>query len=759
MNFSSHEFDTFFASELNEQQQAAITHINGPLLVVAGAGSGKTRVITTRIVYLILKKDIVPESICALTFTNKAAKEMKERIVQFLGTGSRIPFIGTFHSYCLQFLQKHTAELGINSFSMLDAEDQLQLIQTIMKRGSYDERTTAKSIVYQISQYKNNNTLNAGLNLYPDPLFIELYQAYEQEKKLSKCFDFDDLLLETYKLFTKHAHIRTAFQTSIRHVLIDEYQDTNHIQGALIKIMTQQADGNLAVDSICAVGDEDQSIYSWRGATVENIINFTKTYPHTTNIKIEQNYRSVEPILQVANHVIDHNTYRNPKKLWSEKKAHNRVTLLKCMSNYQEADGITTLLILLCKKKKLRDTALLYRAHYQSRALEEALIKNSIPYKIIGGIQFYERKEIKDLLAYLRLIVNPFDRISFCRVLNVPGRGMGQKAEEFLLETWNTEFLLTAHQLVEHMITQNMLTGVRKVALEEFMAIINPSKINERPSKLLRSIIAQTMYHAYLKKMYDATEAESKIENINELIRAAEHFEEQGITTISRLLDEVALLQEHQTKQTDDLDYVQLMTLHAAKGLEFDTVCIGGLEEGTFPSSRSLVDQQALEEERRLLYVGITRAREHLVLSYGRYRYAFGSMNDHAPSRFIKELPAQFVTTLDCQYWSVPQFSTYFAEWLGIQKSSNVMTFGKKAEPSQPKIEHAPKEKTPAPLAKERITPAERTPWKQFQSVKHESFGIGIIKEVARRPGDSYILTIDFKGDIKKVQDRFVTAV
>lgn len=759
MEFSTKQFDTFFSKQLNKQQQQAVAHTKGPLLVIAGAGSGKTRVITARIVHLIVKEQVPPESICALTFTNKAAREMKERIAQFLGESKRLPFIGTFHSYCLQFLQKHKAELGIPSFSILDADDQVQLIQTILKRSPVEERITAKSVVYQISQHKNGTALGGESDLYPDPWFVQLYQAYEQEKKLSKCFDFDDLLLETLKLFSKNPNVQKQFQEVVRHVLVDEYQDTNHIQGKLLAAMTKDTAGSLAIDSVCAVGDEDQSIYSWRGATVENIINFSKEYLDTTNIKIEQNYRSVQPILETANYVINHNTYRNPKKLWSEKKAKNRITLLKCMSNYQEADGIIALLTLRAQEKQLLSTALLYRAHYQSRALEEALIKNSIPYKIIGGIQFYERKEIKDMLAYLRLIVNPYDRVSFFRVLNTPARGLGQKCAELIQETWNEQPLLNAHELIAHLINAQLVTGVRKSGLEEFAAIINPKRLFEKPSKALRLIAAQSMYNAHLKKMYDKTEAESKIENISELIRAAEHFEQQNITTIAALLDEVALLQEHKTSDEDEKDYVQLMTLHAAKGLEFDTVCICGLEEGTFPSMRSLSDETALEEERRLLYVGITRAREHLMLSYGRYRYAFGSMNDHMPSRFVKELPARLVNTVDCQYWNGAQFNQFFSEWLGVKQTSNILTFGKKTtsipEPYAKKtVAKKPIRKEPA---EKLVRPAQ--PWKKLQTVKHPSFGIGIIKEVTRRPGDSYILTIDFKGTVKKIQSKFITTV
>jgi DNA helicase II / ATP-dependent DNA helicase PcrA len=735
---------------LNAQQQQAVLTTTGPLLVIAGAGSGKTRVITTRIAHLLTTGSKASE-IIALTFTNKAAREMLERIEAAMQNSTTRPFVGTFHSYCLQLMKRYNHLLAIPQFTILDAEDQQSLLQNIIKRTSREERLNPKTISHHISRYKNAHALKVHLqdDLFFDEQFIELYRAYEREKAASNCYDFDDLLLESYTLFTKHTEVFETFHATIKHVLVDEYQDTNHIQGALLKKMVLTAEGNLAITSLCAVGDEDQSIYSWRGATIENIIAFAQMYPGTTTIKIEQNYRSVQPILDVANHVIKKNKERNPKKLWTEKKASDRVRILQCMSGYQEADIISDLLSIGSVQTPLKGCAILYRAHYQSRTIEETLIKNSIRYKIIGGIQFYERKEIKDLLAYLKLVVNPYDRISFLRVINCPPRGLGAKFEEQLQELWDAQPLLSTLELIDFMITNSLVPQVKKTALQEFKQIIQKMDKDDRPSVALAYLIGAIDYVSFLKKSFTKDEAEPKIENIRELQRAAEHFETKDIITVAALLDEISLMQEHYAKDAEDQDYVQLMTLHAAKGLEFDTVFIPGLEETIFPSSRSIDDPKTLEEERRLFYVGITRAKERLVLTYARYRYSFGTMTEQFASRFLREIPTTLVPVTDCSYLDKRQCESYVREWLAIKKTpSRVLTFGISKKTWEPQEEGNPKESS---LSVPR--------WKAYQTVQHITFGIGTIEKIEEQASQNPTVVVRFKSGLKKLKSSFLASL
>ncbi|HJM68565.1 MAG TPA: UvrD-helicase domain-containing protein, partial [Candidatus Babeliales bacterium] len=592
------QFNTFLDEQLNAEQKKAVTQATGNLLVIAGAGSGKTRVITARITNLILNEDVDPSSIVALTFTNKAAKEMKERIKKFLGSDIRLPFVGTFHSYCLQWLKI----VYPTSFSIMDSDDQYKILSQIITRNNLKKFITARQATYHISNIKNQIICGADPSTI-DSTMLEVYKQYEAEKSVSNCLDFDDLLIEVLKLFRSNAAFKTQFQSRLSHILIDEYQDTSVVQHELLKEMAK--DGKTVVaDSVCIVGDEDQSIYSWRGATIDNIMNFKKDFPRAKTIKIEQNYRSAQQILDTAHSVIENNVKRNPKKLWSDKKGKDRVHQLSCASGYQEADSIAWLLQALPKDVALNQVAILYRTHFQSRSIEESLIKQSIPYTIIGGIQFYERKEIKDLIAYLRVIVNPFDRIALMRIINCPKRGLGQKFEEELLELWNSEPLLDFRQILKEVSTKQPPS--KQESIRNFLGIFHELTPEMTPDEAIDKILRRSMYHFYLKEEYDNKEAETKIDNTHEFIRAAEHFVQQGMNTISQMLTEIALMQEKMTKDSKKGAQVQLMTLHAAKGLEFHTVVIAGVEEGLLPSTRSLESMDDIEEERRLCYVGIT---------------------------------------------------------------------------------------------------------------------------------------------------------
>lgn len=756
-------FNKFLTHDINEVQQTAVKHRHGSLLVVAGAGSGKTRVITARIANLILNEQVNPASIIALTFTNKAAKEMQERIRQFLGGGVAIPFIGTFHSYCLRILKTNANKLSTPFISILDADDQQRMLHGIIARHNLQKQISAQQLGYQISQIKNHahNPEQMPFSYAQTPFIKQLFVAYQEEKAASRALDFDDLLLETLKLFKKDKEFAASFHKTIEHILVDEYQDTNVVQHELLLAMAKD-NKKVCVDSICVVGDEDQSIYSWRGATVANIINFKKDFPDTTAIKLEQNYRSVQPILDVANHVIKNNKYRNPKKLWSERQATDCIRRVTCLSDYQEGDTIANFIALAAKQQKLSSIALLYRTHSQSRSLEEALIRASIPYKIIGGIQFYERKEIKDLLAYLRLIVNPFDRTAFFRVINCPARSLGEKFEELFYERWNAEPFATFSELSKKLIDEGAIVGAKKSSLLGFVSLFNNLTHTNAPANALHHIINGINYLAYLKKSYSPEEAQERIDNVKELIRALEHFEQNKINTIALFLDEVALMQEQSDKKNQDKDPVLLMTLHAAKGLEFHTVILAGLEEGLLPSSRALQDSQQLEEERRLFYVGITRAQERLLLTHCRYRYTYGKMSDQMPSRFLQEIPSNLAPVKDISHTNASAMQSYFQDWLKPNKqnpgATHILTFGSKKILSKP-TQAASKKSPPTPVAKTKTAQRVSSSWKKGQPVTHATFGTGIVQAVEQRDNGAIFLEIQFKTGVKKIAERFVKVV
>lgn len=746
------KFNTFVTQQLNDAQRQAVLQKDGVLLVIAGAGSGKTRVITARIAHLVINEQVHASSILALTFTNKAAREMRERIELFLGTNKQLPFIGTFHSYCLRLLKQHSSKLETPFLSILDEDDQQKILQGIITRNNLGKKITAKQLAYQISQIKNQAVSPDSYESFNNQLFTSVYQAYEHEKRLSKSLDFDDLLLETVALFKKNPAFKKEFQETVRHLLVDEYQDTNSVQHELLKQMSINEQRATNSDSICVVGDEDQSIYSWRGATVANIINFKQDFPQAQLIKIEQNYRSAQPILEVANTVIAHNKNRNPKKLWSEKIGSNRIRTITCLSDYNEAEAIAQFVKVQRKKSKDQTIALLYRTHFQSRTLEEGLIKNSIPYKIIGGVQFYERKEIKDLLAYLRLIINPFDRSSFFRVINTPARGLGAKFEEQFHELWNNQPFLTFTDVAHALLEGNELPKAKRETVLAFLKIFADVDQKTLPSKAIAHILSATGYRTYLKENYDPEESLARLDNIKELINAMLHFEEQGTNTIAQLLDEIALMQEHyKSNEADQVNPVLLMTLHAAKGLEFDIVVIPGFEEGLLPSTRSLHDEDAIEEERRLLYVGITRAREYLLVTHSRYRYTFGTMNDQRPSRFLREIPAHLQHVQDISHWRADQLATFFNEWLGNTRAQATVS------PVYTAIT-APSFKA-ATTQTEQKNSSLATSWKKNQPVKHTTFGIGIIKEIEVKGTDTVYLTISFKTGTKKISASFVSKI
>ena len=755
-----HSFNDYLQNNLNPAQQQAVLHESGSLLVVAGAGSGKTRVITARISHLILNKNVPASSIVALTFTNKAATEMKERIASFLENQTNLPFVGTFHAYCVQLLKKHQEHLTNPFFSILDSDDQQKIIHGILQRNGLQKQFTAKNCAYQISQMKNHtiDPAHPATEYLGNPILTDIFNAYEAEKKASKCFDFDDLLLETLRLFKKNSVIQNIFQGKVRHILVDEYQDTNIVQHELLKAMALN-NHHLAIDSVCAVGDEDQSIYSWRGATVTNMANFKTVFPHTDTITIEQNYRSAQQILTIANHTIQNNSRRTPKLLWSDKKGSNRIQKLVCLTEYQEARAIAQLLLIAKKTYGLHNVAILYRTHTQSRALEEALLKESIPYRIIGGIQFYERKEIKDLLAYLKIIANPFDRTSFFRIINVPLRGLGDKFEANFYEQWTAEPFSTWQNVIQQYIINNSLGKTKTEALKQFLTILHGINPTDTTSSGLERIIVRTAYITYIKSNDEAQEAQARLDNIKELLEAVQHFESQGITTITAFLDEIALMQEKMNKQNRDSHAVSLMTMHAAKGLEFDLVILPGIEEGILPTTRSLVSNDAIEEERRLFYVGITRAKEHLLITTAKHRYSYGQMIDQLPSRFLREIPQDLLPEQDCSYWSLTQVHQLFADWLNSKEKKQsevyIPSFTKKAPLEQYSSKNI-SASSPTKTITKNETLKISTSWKKNQPVKHQKYGVGTVQEIEEKTSGEIHLTVLFRAGTKKIVSQFL---
>ena len=764
MNNIKELFDIFLQTNLNAEQKMAVTPNNGSFLVIAGAGSGKTRVITARITNLILEHGIEPSSIIALTFTNKAAQEMQHRIEKFLPYMTTKPIIATFHSYCLRLLKTNIRLLNKETFTILDATDQHKLIQNLIKEHGVSQNFNAKTVLSNFSTFKMNTILKIDqLTNIPDhhlQKFMELYNAYEKQKHISNYFDFDDLLYQTYDLFATNSTFQTQHQNRHRHILVDEYQDTNIIQHELLKKMTL-FNNKFAIDSVCAVGDEDQSIYSWRGATIKNILEFDQEFPKTTTIKLEQNYRSTQRILDIANHVINNNSQRKHKKLWSDQKENHTPLQLECLSDLQEAYAITNSIKVLNTTDQLSDIAILYRTHYQSRIIEEALIKDSIPYKIIGGIQFYERKEIKDLIAYLRLVVNPFDKISFSRIINCPLRGFGEKFEEQFLKIWNEEPFSNFINISQKLINEKLITTKQIITLKSFINLFDKLSDQSLPENAIEQFIKKTEYIIYLQDNFDKVEAQTKKENVLEFIRAAQYSQAVNNTNLSSFLEDIAIMQEHMTKDKHEQDCVQMMTLHSAKGLEFNSVILSGIEDGIIPSNQS-IENGNIEEERRLFYVGLTRARKKLILFHTKYRNTFGQMVVARPSRFLQEIPSNFLQQEEAKHWSKSQFTTFFTQWnnkSSIDKSFNkpikkINNFNPPLKASSFQKINESKTQT---IIKQQLNNEPK--FKRLESVKHQVFGTGIIQLIEIK-GDKTFITIHFiKHGKKKIESSFLEKI
>jgi len=639
---------------LNEQQKEAVLHTEGPLLILAGAGSGKTRVLTHRIAYLIEEKGVNPWNILAITFTNKAAGEMRERVDNLVGFGSESIWVSTFHSMCVRILRRHIDLLGFDTnFTIYDTDDQKTLMKDVCKLLQIDTKIfRERSLLAAISQAKNELITPEEFRIQAQGDFsrqkiASVYEEYEKQMRANNALDFDDLLVKTVQLFQTQADVLDYYQERFRYIMVDEYQDTNTVQFELVRLLSAK------YRNLCVVGDDDQSIYKFRGANIRNILDFEQVFPDAKVIKLEQNYRSTSNILDAANAVIRHNHGRKDKTLWTDNGEGKKINVRQFDTAFDEAEYIVGDIKERVEKGEAayNDHAILYRTNAQSRMFEEKFVTANIPYKIVGGINFYARREIKDLLAYLKTIDNGRDDLAVRRIINVPKRGIGltsiNRVQEYALGREISFYeALRAVDLIP-----NIGRGASR--LESFVALIEHFKTDAEEmtiSELMQEIIEETGYIESLKEE-GTEEAENRIENIDELISKIAAYEEacedrDEPATLNGFLEEVALVADIDSLDESN-DYVVLMTLHSAKGLEFPHVYLAGMEDGIFPSYMTITadDPEEVEEERRLCYVGITRAEEELTLTCARRRMIRGETQYNKMSRFLKEIPMELVST------------------------------------------------------------------------------------------------------------------
>lgn len=639
---------TDLLKNLNDKQIEAVKVLDGPLLVIAGAGSGKTRALTHRIAYLIKEHKIKPWNILAVTFTNKAANEMKERLIKLLATTNErdLPFCGTFHSTCVKILRKHIHLLGYeNNFTIYDATDQEILVKRVMADLCIsDAKLTPRAILSHISSAKNElippGEYAMMANTYFNQRVAEVYEPYQKELKKSNALDFDDLIMKTVELFNKFPEVLDYYQEKFKYILVDEYQDTNHAQYMLTNMLAQK------YRNLCVIGDSDQAIYSWRGANMQNILDFEKDYRDARIIKMEQNYRSTKRILAAAHNIIVKNRKRKEKELWTENPEGAHVRILETPNERAEGELIAELIeqtSRLGTEPNYNKFVVLYRTHAQSRVLEEVFLRFGIPYKIIGGVRFYERKEIKDMIAYLRVLLNPNDAVSLLRIINVPTRKIGAKTIESIQNYSGVNNISFWGALKQAKDIE--LKGTKSQDIEKFVKQIEKLMViakEQSASGVIRHVIENIGYKDFLKND-DSVEAEARLQNVMELISVASKYDklEPGVS-LDIFLEEVSLIANIDNLSEKD-NSVTLMTLHSVKGLEFPYVFITGLEEGIFPHSRSMFEPEEFEEERRLMYVGMTRAKEALYLIFAKERMLYGESQANAPSQFLYDIPAELV--------------------------------------------------------------------------------------------------------------------
>ena len=718
---------------LNPQQQKAVAHSGTPLLVVAGAGSGKTRVLTRRIAYIMARREIRPYEILAITFTNKAAGEMKERVADLVGPIARSMWVSTFHSSCVRMLRQEVERLGYSSsFTIYDSADSQKLISKVMESLNLDsKRYPARQFQHLISNAKNelqtpHDYLRQVSNQF-ETIVADVYTLYEKRLQQANAMDFDDLIMKTVQVLQQFPEAKARFRSRFRHILVDEYQDTNHAQYVLIKELTGVEGDGYPVAELCVVGDADQSIYGFRGATIRNILQFEVDFPNATTVLLEQNYRSTQNILSAANSVITKNESRKEKNLWSDAGSGSPLIGYIAESEYDEAEFVKSEIRDLSDKgaSTAGDTAVFYRTNAQSRVFEEVFMRAAIPYKVVGGLRFYERKEVKDLLAYVRLIVNPNDEVSLLRVINFPKRGIGDRALEEVaafasregISLWAALMRITEITAVPNKAAQAIAAFTSMItALQTLL------EAKTKPSVIIEAALEQSGLLAELEHSNDPQD-EVRLENLQELVSAALDYEERPLDELAEdeeislagFLEKVSLVADAD-EIPDGEDHggvVTLMTLHTAKGLEFPTVFLTGLEDGIFPHSRTLDDPKEIEEERRLAYVGLTRAEKRLYLSRAEYRLTFGSPRYNPASRFLDEIPAELIE------WRNNNANSYAAS--AIRKSRI---------PSAPPPRATGKKSTAMVLA-------------VGQRVSHDTFGLGTVVALSGE-GDKAEATINF---------------
>ena len=758
-----------YQQELNPSQCDAVLYTDGDCMVIAGAGSGKTRVLTYRIAHL-LEEGVEPWSILALTFTNKAAGEMKQRIAARVGESrARYLWMGTFHSIFSRILRSEADKIGYSSnFTIYDQTDSQNLIKSIVREMQLDDKTYKPSVVQnRISNAKNRLITasayiqNADIYKHDQykhiPMVGKIYERYEQRCRQSDAMDFDDLLLNTFLLFREHPDVQEHYGTSFRHILVDEYQDTNYAQHCIVWQLTRHG------AKVCVVGDDAQSIYSFRGANLDNMLKFSKLYPDSKLFKLEQNYRSTQTIVEAAGTLIDKNHAQIKKKVFSENEQGEKIKVLCAHSDLEESEMVVNRLLDLHTFKDVpwHEMAVLYRTNAQSRPLEEAFRKRGLPYKIYGGLSFYQRKEVKDVIAYMRMSVNPNDEEAFKRIINYPARGIGQTtvgrilsaAMESGVSLW-TVLCNPAEYNLE--VNQGALSKLAafKTLLESFMA----DALTSTADLLAKRIVEETGIMRELKA--DTTvEGESRLQNVEELMNNIAQFckdrEEEGNDKcrMTDYLSEVSLLTDQDNETEDDIEKVTLMTVHAAKGLEFDAVFIVGLEEHLFPSDMSGDDERQIEEERRLLYVAMTRARKHLTLLFATSRFKYGSVDFCSPSRFLKDIDSRYLNLPGGGSLGTVPFGSgknSLNSQPGLEQKGTVpgVRFGQKAgfesKPVSRPWEHGKFQKVTESMLKDAAPAQSSTGLKEGSVIEHERFGIGSV------------LSIEGSGDNAKARIKFL---
>lgn len=732
---------------LNASQQEAVLHTEGPLLILAGAGSGKTRVLTHRITYLIEEKEVNPWNIMAITFTNKAAGEMRDRVDRLVEFGAESIWVATFHSTCVRILRRYADRLGYDTnFTIYDTDDQRTLMREICKRLNIDTKNmNEKAILGQISSAKNEMItadeyeINAGSD-YALRKLAAAYKEYQKQLKKNNAMDFDDLLVNTVELFLHNPDVLEYYQDRFRYIMVDEYQDTNTVQFRLIELLARK------YKNLCVVGDDDQSIYKFRGANIRNILDFEETFPNTKVVRLEQNYRSNSNILNAANNIIKNNKDRKSKTLWTEKEDGDKLAVFACDNAFEEAERIVKDIKRYAQEemRAYSDFAVLYRTNAQSRILEEQFVRANLPYKVVGGVNFYQRKEIKDLIAYLKTVDGARDDVAVKRIINVPKRGIGATT----IDRVQDYAIMKDMSFYNALLDADEIPGLGRSAakIKPFTNLISRLRA-QMPlcslTELLDTIIEETKYVAELKAEA-SDEADARIENIDEFVSKMKDYEERAEEpTLAGFLEEVALIADIDSLEDSD-NRVVLMTLHSAKGLEFPFVYLAGMEDGLFPSYMAITsdDKTDLEEERRLCYVGVTRAMEHLTLTYAKQRMLRGETRYNMVSRFLREIPAELLGTKSAaakpQAASVKASGTAFSPAGAGRTPAFGKTFqGTAASGSAYK---------PASIVK-----ADKLDYEVGDTVSHIKFGVGMVMDIAEG-GRDFEVTVDFeKYGVKKM--------